>query len=92
IVLPCADGALRAHFLGTDGGVRTLPPGQLGSVDDALAITVHRAQGSELDRVAVVIDPLRLRGLSRALLYTAVTRARRAVQLFATPDTLAALG
>jgi exodeoxyribonuclease V alpha subunit len=49
----------------------------------AYAITVHKAQGSEFERVAIVLpersqpaQPLPI--LTRELLYTAVTRARRA--------------
>jgi len=45
------------------------------------ALTVHKAQGSEYDRVALVLPagdgPL----LTREILYTALTRARRAVVL-----------
>jgi exodeoxyribonuclease V alpha subunit len=49
----------------------------------AYAITVHKAQGSEFERVAIVL-PERAQSaplppiLTRELLYTAVTRARRA--------------
>jgi exodeoxyribonuclease V alpha subunit len=48
----------------------------------AFAITVHKAQGSEFERVAIVLPErpqpaLALPILTRELLYTAVTRARR---------------
>lgn len=45
----------------------------------AHAVTVHKAQGSEFDRVAVVLprDPIPL--LTREMLYTAITRARKSV-------------
>ena len=47
----------------------------------AHAVTVHKAQGSEFDRVAVVLprDPIPL--LTREMLYTAITRARKSVIL-----------
>ena len=47
----------------------------------AHAVTVHKAQGSEFDRVAVVLprDPIPL--LTREMLYTAITRARKSVVL-----------
>lgn len=47
----------------------------------AHAVTVHKAQGSEFDRVAVVLprDPIPL--LTREMLYTAITRARQSVVL-----------
>lgn len=47
----------------------------------AHAVTVHKAQGSEFDCVAVVLprDPIPL--LTREMLYTAITRARQSVIL-----------
>lgn len=43
------------------------------------AMTVHKAQGSELDHVALVLPEVPLPILTREILYTAVTRARRSV-------------
>jgi exodeoxyribonuclease V alpha subunit len=42
-------------------------------------MTVHRSQGSQLDAVAVLLPPATSPILTRELLYTAVTRARRSV-------------
>jgi exodeoxyribonuclease V alpha subunit len=42
-------------------------------------MTVHKAQGAEFDAVLVVLPPQRSRVVSRELLYTAVTRARKHV-------------
>jgi exodeoxyribonuclease V alpha subunit len=50
-----------------------------GRVEPAWAITVHKAQGSEYDDVAIILPDTSIRPLSRELLYTAVTRARRSV-------------
>jgi exodeoxyribonuclease V alpha subunit len=50
-----------------------------GRVEPAWAITVHKAQGSEYDDVAIILPDSYSRPLSRELLYTAVTRARRSV-------------
>ncbi len=50
-----------------------------GRVEPAWAITVHKAQGSEYDDVAIILPDSYIRPLSRELLYTAVTRARRSV-------------
>ena len=56
-----------------------LGPDDWRNVDLAYAITVHKAQGSQFDRVVVPVTPSRL--LDRALLYTAVTRGVRQVVL-----------
>ena len=43
------------------------------------ATTVHKAQGSELDQAALILPEIDLPLLSRELIYTAVTRARRSM-------------
>jgi hypothetical protein len=49
-------------------------------------MSVHKSQGSELDRVAIVLPAEVSPVLSRELLYTAITRARQGVVLFARPE------
>jgi exodeoxyribonuclease V alpha subunit len=48
-------------------------------VDLAYAMTVHKAQGSEVDHVALLLPDEASPLFTRELIYTAVTRARRAV-------------
>lgn len=63
---------------------RTLP-----AHESAWAITIHRSQGSEYGAVAVVLPPQAdHRILSRELLYTAVSRATRGVELWTSADSL----
>lgn len=47
----------------------------------AFAITVHKSQGSEYDHVALVLPEPEHPLLSRQLLYTAITRARKSLTL-----------
>jgi exodeoxyribonuclease V alpha subunit len=61
----------------------------LGELAPAFAMTVHKSQGSEFDHVAVVLPDADLPILTRELLYTAMTRARRSVLIVGTPDLLA---
>ncbi|NML14936.1 exodeoxyribonuclease V subunit alpha [Azohydromonas caseinilytica] len=80
IALPDADGALRVMF--PDGaGLRAVAPARLPPHQDAFALTVHRAQGSEFDEVALVLPEHTGRALSRELLYTGLTRSRGRVTL-----------
>lgn len=57
----------------------------LAALGDALehcyATTIHKAQGSEFDCVAVVMPERNIPILTRELLYTAVSRARKSVVL-----------
>ena len=50
-----------------------------GAVAVSYATTVHKAQGSELDQAALILPEIDLPLLSRELVYTAVTRARRSI-------------
>jgi exodeoxyribonuclease V alpha subunit len=59
-------------------------PARLGAVDTVFAMTVHKGQGSQFDTVAVVLPPPSSPLLTRELLYTAVTRARRQAILVGT--------
>jgi len=54
-----------------------LTPSRLGDVDTVHAMTIHKSQGSQFDTVAVLLPDPRSRILTRELLYTGVTRARR---------------
>ena len=85
IALPGADGALLVHFpdANADGGFRAIAPVRLPRHESAFAMTVHKSQGSEFDEVLVVLPETRSRVLTRELLYTAITRARRRVTLAA---------
>ncbi len=50
-------------------------------IELGFAMTVHKSQGSEFDTIALVLPPSDLPLLTRELLYTAVTRARRSVEI-----------
>ena len=57
--------------------VRAVPPSRLGEVDTVYAMTVHKSQGSEFDHTALMLPDDITSGLTRELLYTGITRARR---------------
>ena len=82
-------GSLRVAFR-RGAGVITVSPARLGAVETAFAMTVHRAQGSEFDEIVVLLPGASSRVLTRELLYTAVTRARRSVVLVGTEGSLRA--
>ena len=73
-----------------DGGPRLVPPARLPPHESFFALTVHRAQGSEYDEVAVAPGPADSRVVTRELLYTAVTRARRRVVVYGSGESVAA--
>jgi exodeoxyribonuclease V alpha subunit len=66
------------------GELLALPPTRLAAVDTVYAMTVHKSQGSQYETAAVLLPDPSSRVLTRELLYTAVTRARRSLILAGT--------
>jgi exodeoxyribonuclease V alpha subunit len=85
------DGGSRlACFVAPDGRLRRLAPSRLPGHETVFAMTVHKSQGSEFDEVAILLPTRPSPVLSRELLYTAVTRARRKVTIYGTPEVVTA--
>lgn len=82
VVWPDAHGAPKVWFEGADGALRALSPAALPPHEGAFALTVHKAQGSEFSRVALLLGADST-VLTRELLYTGVTRARESLQIYA---------
>ena len=80
----------QAFFRGAEG-LRALPLWLLPQYSTGWAITVHKSQGSEFDRIAVVLPEGAEQMHARALLYTAITRARKQLLLVAAEETIAAM-
>jgi exodeoxyribonuclease V alpha subunit len=71
---------LRAFFL--DGeSARSVGVSRLANVETAFAMTVHKSQGSEFEHTVLVLPREPSRVLTRELVYTGITRARRAFTL-----------
>jgi exodeoxyribonuclease V alpha subunit len=71
-----------------ESGPRPFHPAALPAHESAFAMTVHKAQGSEFDEIWLQLPRQRTRVLSRELIYTALTRARREVHVCASADSL----
>jgi exodeoxyribonuclease V alpha subunit len=82
-ILDRREGRLEACFLEGCDVLRRVPALRLPPFSPAYAITIHRSQGSEFDDVLVVLPPAPNKCLTRELLYTAVSRARQRVTLWA---------
>jgi exodeoxyribonuclease V alpha subunit len=65
-------------------------PLRLGAVETVYAMTIHKSQGSQFDTAVVLLPPPESRLLTRELLYTAVTRARRELILIGTEEAVRA--
>jgi exodeoxyribonuclease V alpha subunit len=92
ITLPDPDrpDALAVFFPAEKGGVRKVSPLRLPEHETVFAMTVHKSQGSEFDRVLLVMPPADSWVVTRELLYTGITRARESVVLWCGEESLRA--
>ena len=79
-------GRLGAYFADPEQGLRRISPVRLPPHQSAFAMTVHKSQGSEFERVLLVLPEHSSEVLSRQLLYTAVTRASKQVEIWGTEE------
>jgi exodeoxyribonuclease V alpha subunit len=84
-----ADGPHSMLVVARGGSLEALPIGGHTAIAPAFAMTVHKAQGSEFDHVALVLPDVDHPLLTRELIYTAITRARRSALVVGPRDVLA---
>ncbi len=82
---PDAPEARKVWFMGEQGTLRWFRPGALPDHDTVYTTTVHKAQGSEYDDVLVILPRKRSGVVTRELLYTAVTRAKKSARVLGDP-------
>lgn len=89
IIRPDENGVLKAWFVAPNGDIRAVLPGYISHAETVYAMTIHKSQGSEFDQVLVSLpksDDITI--LTRELLYTAITRAKRKLILQGTEGTI----
>jgi exodeoxyribonuclease V alpha subunit len=79
---PDADNDLRVFFPAPDGSVRKFHPVRLPEHETVYAMTIHKSQGSEFDRVLLLLPDRYSPVLTRELVYTGITRAQKNVTVF----------
>jgi len=76
----------RAFFMDADGKLRKFHPLRLPEHETVYAMTVHKSQGSEFNRIALILPDRPSPVLTRELVYTGITRARESVILYSTEE------
>jgi exodeoxyribonuclease V alpha subunit len=85
---PDSEGRLKVWFQGEGGDLRPISPQRLPDHQTVFAMTVHKSQGSEFDRLLMILPDRDAPVLSRELVYTGCSRARRQLVLIAREDVL----
>jgi exodeoxyribonuclease V alpha subunit len=90
VVVDSGDAVGLVAVFGRGGDPIPVALGRLGAVRSLYAMTVHRSQGSQFDRVTVLLPAAGSPLGTRETLYTAVTRAREHVRVIGSPDAFVA--
>jgi len=87
VALPDLDenGDLKV-FIPAASGVRKIHPLRLPEHETCYAMTVHKSQGSEFERVLVILPDRDSPVLTRELIYTSITRAKCSVEIWGRED------
>ena len=89
VIVRSPQGRVSAAFE-RGGELLEFAPTRLGAIETALAMTIHKSQGSQFDTAVVLLPAHTSRILTRELLYTAATRARVRLILAGTEEALRA--
>ena len=74
-------GQLYVYFPTHTGEIRKLSPRQLPEHETAFAMTIHKSQGSEFERLLLILPDAMSQVLSKELIYTGITRAKKRLML-----------
>ncbi len=76
-------GKLMVFFQRPDGSIKKCLPARLPHCETVYAMTIHKSQGSEFDEILIALPDQHNPVLTKELLYTAITRARKSVKILA---------
>lgn len=83
IILPDEQGQRRVYFDSlAEGGYLNISPNRLPAYEVGYVMTVHKSQGSEFDHTLLILPQQLSPVLCKELIYTAITRAKKAFSLF----------
>lgn len=84
ITMEEGEGTPMVAFPDEGATFRNFPPARLPGHDLAYATTVHKSQGSEFDEVLLLIPEVDSPVITRNLLYTGITRAKKRCTIWGT--------
>ncbi|MGC9423263.1 exodeoxyribonuclease V subunit alpha [Vibrio sp.] len=74
---------LKVYFELPNGQIKAVLPSRVPAHETAYAMTIHKSQGSEFDFTLLILPPNVSPIMTRELIYTAVTRAKQRLALYA---------
>ena len=81
---------LRAYFRHADRNMRAINPQLLSSYETAFAMTTHKSQGSEFEKMMFLLPEIDSPLLTREIIYTGITRIKKELEIWGTENIFAA--
>lgn len=78
---PKQPAQLKVFFKKPDGTIKTYLPARITQCETVFAMTIHKSQGSEFEEVLIILPEVLNPVLTKELLYTAITRAKKTVNI-----------
>ena len=72
----------------TNDGIKAFSPVRLPQHETAWIMTIHKSQGSEFERVLMILPTEDTPVLTRQLIYTGITRAKQQLEIISDPSIL----
>ncbi|MDP0563409.1 MAG: exodeoxyribonuclease V subunit alpha [Candidatus Endonucleobacter sp. (ex Gigantidas childressi)] len=88
IALNNNNNRLRVIFELPDGSIKQFLPSRLPEHETVFAMTIHKSQGSEFEHAAIALPHQFNPMITRELVYTGITRAKKKLDLFCGEDLL----
>ncbi|WP_139684105.1 exodeoxyribonuclease V subunit alpha [Vibrio tasmaniensis] len=85
---PDSTHRLKVYFELPDGSVKAVLPSRVPDHETAYAMTIHKSQGSEFDLTLMILPPDFSPILTRELIYTGITRAKKRLMMFSDTNVL----
>jgi exodeoxyribonuclease V alpha subunit len=82
------EGRLKVYFELPDGNIKAVLPSRVPAHETGFAMTIHKSQGSEFDATYMLLPQNYTPLLSRELVYTGITRAKKSLHLYANTDVI----
>ncbi len=80
---PGENGRLKVYFEQSDGTIKAVLPSRVPEHETAYAMTIHKSQGSEFDFTLMILPPDFTPIVTRELIYTGITRAKKQLNVYA---------
>lgn len=83
---PESEIGLSVYFPSINGVARKYSPYRLPAHETVFAMTVHKSQGSEFEKLLLIMPPFANQILTREIIYTGLTRARSSVEVWCSDE------